>query len=103
MAMVTMTVFLRTTLHHNTINDGNIYLGAIFFAICNVLFNGFVELSLTVFRLPVFYKQRDMLMYPAWAFSLPTLVMRIPLSLLESGIWVILTYYGIGFAPDAER
>ncbi|GKD21324.1 plant PDR ABC transporter associated protein [Tanacetum coccineum] len=60
-------------------------------------------LSLTVVRLPIFYKQRDSLLYPAWAFSIPIWLFRIPLSLMESGIWVVLTYYNIGFAPDATR
>ncbi|OMO88725.1 ABC-2 type transporter [Corchorus olitorius] len=39
----------------------------------------------------------------AWAFALPIWVLRIPLSLLESGIWIALTYYTIGFAPAASR
>lgn len=102
-AIVTMTVFLRTTMHQNTIGDGNLYLGALFFALVNVMFNGFAEMSMTVFRLPVYYKQRDMLLYPAWAYSLPTWVMKVPVSLLESGVWVVLTYYVIGFAPEPGR
>ncbi|OMO49679.1 ABC-2 type transporter [Corchorus olitorius] len=61
------------------------------------------EVALTVLRLPVFYKQRDFLFYPPWAFSLPIWVQRVPLSFIESGIWVILTYYTIGFAPSASR
>ncbi|XVE99098.1 hypothetical protein REPUB_Repub03eG0167600 [Reevesia pubescens] len=69
----------------------------------NVMFNGMAELALTIFRLPVFFKQRDFLFYPAWAFALPIWVLRIPLSLLESGIWIILTYYTIGFAPAPSR
>lgn len=67
------------------------------------MFNGMAELTLTIFRLPVFYKQRDFRFYPAWAFALPIWVLRIPLSFLESGIWVVLTYYTIGFAPAASR
>lgn len=58
---------------------------------------------MTVFRLPVFYKQRDFLFYPAWAFAMPIWVLRIPVSLIESGIWIVLTYYTIGFAPAASR
>ncbi|WJX13989.1 hypothetical protein P8452_04313 [Trifolium repens] len=30
-------------------------------------------------------------------------IVRIPLSFLESGLWVVLTYYTIGFAPAASR
>ncbi|KAL7168548.1 hypothetical protein ACSBR2_038893 [Camellia fascicularis] len=68
----------------------------------NVLFNGLTEVALTVLRLPVFYKQRDFLFYPPWAFGLPIWVLSIPLSLVESAIWISLTYYTIGFAPDTS-
>ncbi|XP_021728709.1 ABC transporter G family member 39-like [Chenopodium quinoa] len=103
MSLITMTVFLRTTMDHKTINDGNKYLGALFFSLINIMFNGFAELSLTVLRLPIFYKQRDFMFYPAWAYALPGWVLRIPLSFMESAIWTILTYYTIGFAPSASR
>ncbi|KAL0303556.1 UNVERIFIED_CONTAM: Pleiotropic drug resistance protein 2 [Sesamum radiatum] len=83
--------------------DGGKFYGALFFSLINVMFNGTAELALTVLRLPVFFKQRDALFYPAWAFSLPIWLLRIPLSLMESLIWIILTYYTIGFAPEASR
>ncbi|XP_058087713.1 pleiotropic drug resistance protein 2 isoform X2 [Magnolia sinica] len=103
MSTITMTVFLRTEMSHNTIADGGKFFGALFFSLVNVMFNGMAELPMTVYRLPVFYKQRDFLFYPPWAFGLPIWVLRIPLSLMESGIWVTLTYYVIGFAPPAMR
>ncbi|KAJ7522660.1 hypothetical protein O6H91_18G021400 [Diphasiastrum complanatum] len=103
MASIAMTVYFRTKIKHDTINDGNEYMGALFFGLINVMFNGFAEVSLTVQRLPVFYKQRDLLFYPAWAYALPTWIMRVPLSLLESFIWVFLSYWVIGFAPEAGR
>eukprot|EP00249_Psilotum_nudum_P025134 c29384_g1_i2 orf=661-5040(+) len=103
MAIITMTLFLRTKMHHDTVDDGSIYTGALFFSLVNIMFNGFAELSMTIFRLPVFYKQRDLLFYPAWAFSLPSWVLKIPLSFIEAGIWVCMTYYVIGFAPEAGR
>lgn len=103
MATITMTVFLRTEMKHKTIADGNKYFGVLFFSLVNVMFNGMAELAMTVARLPVYYKQRDLLFYPAWAFSLPIWVLRIPLSFLESGIWIILTYYVVDFAPSASR
>ncbi|CAL5350301.1 unnamed protein product [Camellia sinensis] len=61
-----------------------------------------IKVALTVLRLPVFYKQRDFLFYPPWAFGLPIWVLSIPLSLVESAIWISLTYYTIGFAPDTS-
>jgi ABC-type multidrug transport system ATPase subunit/ABC-type multidrug transport system permease subunit len=102
-ALITMSVFFRTTLHPNTVNDGILYLGAMFFAVLNVLFNGFTDMALTVARLPVFYKQRDMFLYPPWAFVLPAYFLRLPLSVYETFTWVIVTYWTIGFAPEASR
>ncbi|XP_021296957.1 ABC transporter G family member 39-like isoform X2 [Herrania umbratica] len=103
MSLIGMTVFFRTEMHAGTLEDGGKFFGALFFSLINVMFNGMAELALTVLRLPVFYKQRDYLFYPAWAFSLPIWVLRIPLSFVESGIWIILTYYTIGFAPAPSR
>ncbi|MCO5565028.1 hypothetical protein L7F22_018698 [Adiantum nelumboides] len=101
-AFIAMTVFLRTRLNQ-TLADGNYYLGALFFSLVIIMFNGFAEMSLTIFRLPVFFKQRDLLFYPAWAYTLPTFVLRIPQSVIESGLWVSLTYYVIGFTPEPTR
>ncbi|KAL6336669.1 hypothetical protein AAG906_035983 [Vitis piasezkii] len=103
MSLIALTVFLRTQMPHGTLADGGKFFGALFFSLINVMFNGMAELAMTVFRLPVFFKQRDFLFYPAWAFALPIWVLRIPLSFMESGIWIILTYYTIGFAPAASR
>jgi hypothetical protein len=71
-----MSVFFRTTLHHDKQED---------------------------FRLPVFYKQRDLLFYPAWAYALPSLVLSIPSSIAEAGMYSLITYYGIGYAPELSR
>ncbi|KAJ1435974.1 P-loop containing nucleoside triphosphate hydrolase [Sesbania bispinosa] len=93
----------KTEMKHGQLEDGGKYYGALFFSLINVMFNGVAELAMTINRLPVFFKQRDFLFYPSWAFALPIWVLRFPLSLLESGIWIILTYYTIGFAPSASR
>ncbi|KAA8550206.1 hypothetical protein F0562_001890 [Nyssa sinensis] len=103
MATIALTVFLRTEMKAGQMQDAAKFWGALFFSLINVMFNGMAELAMTVFRLPVFFKQRDFLFYPAWAFALPIWVLRIPISLMESGIWIILTYYTIGFAPSAAR
>ncbi|XP_059597445.1 pleiotropic drug resistance protein 2 [Vitis vinifera] len=103
MSVIAMTVFFRTEMKHGQLQDGVKFNGALFYGLINVMYNGMAELALTIFRLPVFFKQRDLLFYPAWAFALPIWVLRIPLSLMESGIWIILTYYTIGFAPSASR
>uniref|UniRef100_A0A2N9HXZ1 ABC transporter domain-containing protein n=1 Tax=Fagus sylvatica TaxID=28930 RepID=A0A2N9HXZ1_FAGSY len=71
MAVIASTLFLRTNMHHDSVNDGGIYAGALFFSVIINLFSGMAELSMTIARLPVFYKQRDLLFYPAWAYALP--------------------------------
>ncbi|XVE63539.1 hypothetical protein DITRI_Ditri07aG0028000 [Diplodiscus trichospermus] len=67
------------------------------------LFNGFAELGMTIMKLPVFYKQRDLLFYPSWAYSLPAWILKIPISILQVSIWVSITYYVIAFDPSAGR
>jgi hypothetical protein len=98
-----MTLFLRTELHRDTTADGGIYMGAMFFTIIIIMFNGFSELAMTIVKLHVFYKQRDLLFYPSWAYSLPTWILKIPITFLEVAIWVVMTYYVIGFDPNIER
>ncbi|KAG2403337.1 Pleiotropic drug resistance protein [Vigna angularis] len=102
MALIAMSVFFRTEMKHGQLEGAGKYYGALFFSLINIMFNGVAELSMTVIKLPIFYKQRDFHFFPAWAFALPIWVLRVPLSLLESGLWVILTYYTIGFAPAAK-
>lgn len=103
MATIALTVFLRTEMKSGRIEDSARFWGALFFSLVNVMFNGMQELSMTIARLPVFFKQRDCFFYPAWAFALPIWVLRIPLSVMESTLWVIFTYYTIGFAPAPAR
>ncbi|XP_065867197.1 pleiotropic drug resistance protein 2-like isoform X3 [Euphorbia lathyris] len=103
MAIISFTLFFRTEMKPGTREGAGKYFGALFFGLLNVMFNGMAEITMTLIRLPIFFKQRDAFFYPAWAFTLPIVILRIPLSLLESGIWVILTYYTIGFAPAASR
>ncbi|KAL3676898.1 hypothetical protein R1sor_026846 [Riccia sorocarpa] len=103
MASIAFTVYFRTELSRDTIDDAQTYAAALFYGVLNILFNGFSELALTIIRLPVFYKQRDLLFYPPWTYALSKSILSIPTSLLESGVWVVLTYYTIGFAPEAGR
>lgn len=102
-AIISATVFLRTKMHQNTEDDGSVYIGAILFTMIMNMFNGFAELSLTIARLPVFYKHRDLVFHPAWTYTLPNFLLRIPISVFESIVWMVITYYTIGFAPEASR
>ncbi|EEF49231.1 ATP-binding cassette transporter, putative [Ricinus communis] len=103
MAMVAMTLFLRTEMHRDSVTNGGIYVGALFFSVVFIMFNGLSEISLTIAKLPVFYKQRSLLFYPPWAFSLPPWITKIPITLVQVAIWVFLTYYVIGFDPNVGR
>nr|CAD1840726.1 unnamed protein product [Ananas comosus var. bracteatus] len=102
-AFVIMTLFLRTEMHHRTVEDGNKYMGAIFMGVVIVNFNGMTELAMTIRRLPIFYKQRELLALPGWALLSSIFILSLPISLVETGIWVSLTYYVIGFAPSIIR
>ncbi|XP_051152166.1 ABC transporter G family member 35-like [Andrographis paniculata] len=102
-AVITSTLFLRTHMRSRNEQDGAVFVGALLFSIICNTFNGFAELALTIQRLPVFYKQRDLLFHPPWAFTLPTFLLRIPISIFEAIVWMVTTYYTIGFAPEPSR
>ncbi|KAH1107226.1 hypothetical protein J1N35_010994 [Gossypium stocksii] len=103
MAAIGSTVFLRTEMHKGTPTDGIIQTGAVFFSVFMIMFNGLAEISMVVFKLPVFFKQRDSLFYPAWAYAIPTCLLKIPISFLEVGLWVVMTYYPMGMDPSIIR
>lgn len=98
-----MTIFFRTEMPKDTEEDGGVYTGALFFTVVVIMFNGLTELSMTINKLPVFYKQRDMYFFPSWAYALPSWILKIPFTFLEVAIWVFLTYYVIGFDPNVGR
>ncbi|GMH14252.1 hypothetical protein Nepgr_016093 [Nepenthes gracilis] len=102
-AFITATVFLRTKMHTRNEQDGALYMGALMFSLVVNMFNGFAEMSMAIVRLPVFYKHRDLLFHPAWVYTLPSFLLGIPISIFESIIWTVMTYYSIGFAPEASR
>ncbi|KAJ6303023.1 hypothetical protein OIU77_016996 [Salix suchowensis] len=83
--------------------NGNLYLSCLFFGLVHMMFNGFSELSLLIFRLPVFYKQRDNLFHPAWVWSVASFILRLPYSIVEAVVWSCVVYYTVGFAPGVGR
>ncbi|KAG5525532.1 hypothetical protein RHGRI_031990 [Rhododendron griersonianum] len=98
-ASITMTVFLRSQMGVDAIH-ANSYLGALFFALLIVFYDGFPELSMIVSRLAVLYKQRDLYFYPAWSYTIPSTILKVPVSLLQALFWTSLTYYVIGYSPE---
>ncbi|KAH9780878.1 ABC transporter G family member 40 [Citrus sinensis] len=103
MALVSSTLFFRANMNKDSVSDGGIYIGAMFFAVIMTTFNGMSDIYMTVAKLPIFYKQRGLRFYPAWAYALPAWILKIPISFLEVSIWVFLTYYAIGFDPNIGR
>ncbi|EPS74137.1 hypothetical protein M569_00618, partial [Genlisea aurea] len=101
--IITCTMFLRTRLHPTDMNNAQLYLSCLFFGMVHMMFNGFSELPLMIFRLPVFYKQRDNLFHPAWAWSFSSFILRVPYSVVESVVWSCVVYYTVGLAPSAGR
>jgi len=103
MALIALTLFFRTEMHRDNLDDAGVYAGAIFFTIVTVMFNGMAEISMTIAKLPVFYKQRDLLFFPSWAYAIPSWILKIPVTIVEVALWVFLTYYVIGFDPNVGR
>ncbi|EXB94131.1 Pleiotropic drug resistance protein 1 [Morus notabilis] len=103
LASTTMTIFLRTKMRRDTVVDGVVYMGALYFGVIVAMFNGISELNLAIMKLPIYYKQRDLLFHPSWAYSVSTWILKIPISTVEAAIWVFMTYFVIGFDPSVER
>ena len=51
----------------------------------------------------VFYKQRNNFFFPVTSYALPTVLLRVPLSVVTGIIYTALTYFVVGFAPDVGR
>ncbi|CAK7326246.1 unnamed protein product [Dovyalis caffra] len=101
-ASICMTVLLRTRMGVDAIH-ASYYMGALFYALVLLLVDGVPELQMTTSRLAVFYKQRELYFYPAWAYAIPAAILKVPLSLLEAFVWTALTYYVIGYSPEFGR
>lgn len=102
-ALIAATLFLRTHLHPNSIAEGQLYSGFLFFSLLQMFFSGIAEMTFAIERLPVFFKQRDNFFFPAWTFVIPTTLMRLPVSFVESLVYTVITYFEIDLAPTAGR
>ncbi|XP_024035733.1 ABC transporter G family member 31 [Citrus clementina] len=100
---LTCTMFLKTRQHPTDEKKGALYLSCHFFGMVHMMFNCFSELPILISRLPVFYKQRDNYFHPAWAWSIASWILRVPLSIIEAVVWSCIVYYTLGFAPGAGR
>uniref|UniRef100_A0A0E0HWS2 ABC transporter domain-containing protein n=1 Tax=Oryza nivara TaxID=4536 RepID=A0A0E0HWS2_ORYNI len=98
LAVITGTVFLRTHMGVDRAH-ADYYMGSLFYALLLLLVNGFPELAMATSRL----LQRDYYFYPAWAYAIPAFILKIPVSLVESITWTSISYYLIGYTPEASR
>ncbi|KAK8591241.1 hypothetical protein V6N13_031291 [Hibiscus sabdariffa] len=101
-ACVTMTVFYKTRMAIDIVH-ANYYLAALFFTLMILVVDEIPEVYMTISRLPVFYKQKMLCFYPAWAYAIPTVILKLPISFLQSLIWTSITYFTIGYAPEVSR
>lgn len=103
LALIAGTLFLRGRIPID-IEGGGLFLGVLFFSIIHLMFSSYAEQSLLIFSLRVFWKQsRAYNFFPAWAFCLPTTILRMPYSLLDAFLWSGIVYWLTGMAPDAGR
>ncbi|KAL9235362.1 hypothetical protein vseg_010125 [Gypsophila vaccaria] len=100
---VAATTFTRAILQPTSVKYGNYYLACLFYAIIFMMFNGLTDLSLTLLRLPVYYKQRDNRFYSAWAWSLSSWLLKVPYSAVETIVWALVVYYSVGLDPSPSR
>ncbi|KAL3714540.1 hypothetical protein ACJRO7_006455 [Eucalyptus globulus] len=101
-AVITVTVFLHTRMKVDLVH-ADLFMGSLFYALIRLKVNGLPELAMTVSRLGVFYKQRDNFFYPAWAYTIPAAILKIPFSLLDAFLWTAITYYGVNYSPEPQR
>ncbi|KAK8637952.1 hypothetical protein V6N13_136401 [Hibiscus sabdariffa] len=101
-ACITMTVFYKTRMAIDIVH-ANYYLAALFFTLMILVVDEIPEVYMTISRLPVFYKQKMLCFYPAWAYAIPTVILKLPISFLQSLIWTSITYFTVGYAPQVSR
>lgn len=99
---IAMTVYLQTGSTRDSLH-ANYLMGSLFFSLFKLLADGLPELTLTIARIAVFCKQKELYFYPAWAYAIPSAILKIPISFLESFLWTLLTYYVIGYSPEMGR
>ncbi|XP_048137645.1 pleiotropic drug resistance protein 3-like [Rhodamnia argentea] len=101
-AVITVTVFWRPRMKLDLVH-ADLFMGSLYYALIRLVVIGIQELAMTVSRLSVFYKQRDFFFYPAWAYTIPAAILKIPFSLLDAFLWTAITYYGVGYSPEPQR
>jgi ABC-type multidrug transport system ATPase subunit len=102
MSLITATVYV-TVRGKDNLDTGNLIMGSLFFAMIYMLMAGGSEMHLLTQRLPVFFRQREMKMYPGSAFALPAFLWRLPYCLIDAILWSSIMYFAVGLDPNAGR
>ncbi|GMN44111.1 hypothetical protein TIFTF001_013313 [Ficus carica] len=101
MALITVTTFWGPRMDIS-VSHSNSYMGSLSFILLLFLVDGFPEMAATISRLQVFYKQKELCFYPAWAYAIPATVLKVPFSFVQALVWTCLTYYPIGYTPELQ-
>lgn len=97
------TLMLKTNLDTDTILGGTTYLGIIFYGLIHNMLTGYSEMAILVGQLPVYFKQRTASFYPAWSFTVPPLLLRIPFCIVDCMVFCLILYWATGLTPEADR
>ncbi|PPD85005.1 hypothetical protein GOBAR_DD18077 [Gossypium barbadense] len=97
-----MTVFYKTRMDINIVH-ANYYLTALFYTLMILVVDELPEVYMTISRLQVFYKQKMLCFYPAWAYAIPAVIVKLPMPFLHSLIWISITYFMIGYTLEVSR
>ncbi|KAM0946169.1 putative ABC-2 type transporter [Dioscorea sansibarensis] len=101
--LINISQLIVLTVPHETIADGGKFSDTLFCHLVNMMFNGMAELTMTVDRLTVFYKQGGLLFYPLWAFGLSYWLLKILLSLLEFGLFSLIILLVLPLLQASKR
>lgn len=102
MSVVTGTLYVAVR-GKNSVDDGNLIMGALFFSMIYMLMAGAAEMHVLTERLRVFFRQREMKMYPGSAFALPAFLWRVPYCAVDAILWSCIAYFAIGLDASAGR
>ncbi|KAK9815874.1 hypothetical protein WJX72_011087 [[Myrmecia] bisecta] len=86
-----------------SVNDGVQVLGVLYYSCMYMILDSVPEVAITLERKDVFYKQRNIFMFPAWSYAVPLTLMDLPILLLEVLPYTILVYWIAGFAATAGQ
>ncbi|KAG1677139.1 hypothetical protein FOA52_000945 [Chlamydomonas sp. UWO 241] len=86
-----------------TETNGVTYFGAIFLMIMFTSMGAMVGLTTALQTKGVWLKHRDNQFYPAWAHAAALTITQLPYQCVDVLVWIILTYFMVGFTYDAGR